>query len=212
MLAIFAGEIACELHVGGFGNRIGAQHGRALEAADRGDDGDRAVLALDHLRHHEADQPVIGDDVVVQNLAKLVIGNSGLRSVIGIRGGVADQRVDLAEHAVGFLDEMLQIILGRDVGGYRERDLLAGLVVDRLRHLVADLLLARRDHHFGAMLGHPFGDGAADAARGAGDDGDFSRHIKQGHVSLSQISIRRRTHRFSFLFRAKQRSRYQTTE
>jgi hypothetical protein len=37
------------------------------------------------------------------------------------------------------------------------------------------------------MLGHPFGDGAADAARGAGDDGDFSRHIKQGHVSLSQI-------------------------
>ena len=139
-------------------------------------------LALDHLRHHQRDQPVIGDDVVVENLAKLVVGNSGLRPVIGIRRGVADQRVDLAEHAVGFLDQMLQIVLGRDIGGHRERDLLAGLVVDRLGHLVADRLLARGDHHLGAVLGHPLGDGAADAARGAGDDGDFSRHIEQGHV------------------------------
>jgi hypothetical protein len=134
----------------------------------------------------------MGDDVVVQNLAGLFVGNSTLRPVIGMRCGVADQRVDLAEHAVGFLDQMLQIVLGRDIGGDRERDLLAGLVVDRLCHLIADCLLARGDHHFGTMLGHPLGDGAADAARGTGDDGDFSRHIKQGHVSLSQILIRRR--------------------
>jgi hypothetical protein len=44
------------------------------------------------------------------------------------------------------------------------------------------------------MLGHALGDGAADAARGAGDHGDFSGHIKQGHTLLSQI--RRRMRRF----------------
>jgi hypothetical protein len=37
------------------------------------------------------------------------------------------------------------------------------------------------------VLGHSLGDGTADAARGTGDDGDFSRHIKQGHAFLPNI-------------------------
>ena len=36
----------------------------------------------------------------------------------------------------------------------------------------------------------PLGDGEADAARRTGDDGDFSRHIEQAHVSLP-VLIRR---------------------
>ena len=67
------------------------------------------------------DQPVVGDDVVVEDLAELVVGNAGQRAVIGIGRGVADQHVDLAEGAVGFVDEMLQVFLGRDVGGDRDR-------------------------------------------------------------------------------------------
>jgi hypothetical protein len=39
------------------------------------------------------------------------------------------------------------------------------------------------------MLGHPLGDGTADAARGASDDGDFSGHIKQGHAFLPGIEF-----------------------
>ena len=108
MLAVFAGEIARELHVGGLRDRVGAEHRRALQAADRGDDGDRAVLALDHLRRDQRDQPVIGDDVVVENLAELVVGNARLRAVIGIGRGVANQRVDLSEDAVGFLDQIFK--------------------------------------------------------------------------------------------------------
>ena len=105
-----------------------------FEAADRGHDDDRAVLALDHLRHHHAGQPVVGDDVVVEDLAELVVGNAGERTVIGIRRGVADQHVDLAEGAVGLVDEVLQIFLAGDVGGDRDRRALAELVVDLLRH------------------------------------------------------------------------------
>ena len=82
VLAVFAGEVARELHVGGLRDRVGAEHGRALQAADRGDDDDRAVLALDHLRHHHAGQPVVGDDVVVEDLAELIVGNAAERTVI----------------------------------------------------------------------------------------------------------------------------------
>ena len=32
-----------------------------------------------------------------------------------------------------------------------------------------------------------FGNGAADAARGAGDDGDFPGHVEQAHVSLPDV-------------------------
>ena len=165
VLAVFAGEVARELHVGGLRDRVGAEHGRALQAADRGHDDDRAVLALDHLRHHHADQPVVGDDVVVEDLAELIVGNAGERTVIGIGRGVADQHVDLAEGAVGFVDQVLQIFLAGNVGGDRDRRALAELVVDLLGDLIADVLLARGDHDLGAVLGHPLRDGAADAAR-----------------------------------------------
>ena len=67
------------------------------------------------------DQPVVGDDVVVEDLAELVVGDAGQRPVIGIGRGVADQHVDLAEGAIGFVDQVLQIVLGRDVGRDRDR-------------------------------------------------------------------------------------------
>ena len=78
---------------------------------------------------------------------------------------IADQRVDLAEHAVGLFDQVLQIVLGRNVCRNRQRDLLAGFIVDSFRDLVASLLLARGDHDARAMFGHSFGNRTADAAR-----------------------------------------------
>jgi hypothetical protein len=44
--------------------------------------------------------------------------------------------------------------------------------------------------------------GAADAARGAGDDGDFSRQVQQGRARFCQTLLRRRMRRLSFQFRA----------
>jgi hypothetical protein len=87
------GEIARELHIRRLGDAISADDRAAFEAADGGDDDDRAVLAGDHLRRDQRDQPMIGDDVVVENLAELLVGDGVHRPVVRIGGGVADQHV-----------------------------------------------------------------------------------------------------------------------
>ena len=52
-----------------------------------------------------------GQDVVVENLAKLFVGNAGHRPVVGIGGGVADEDVDPPEEPVRLVDEALEILL-----------------------------------------------------------------------------------------------------
>src|SRR5947209_3373970 len=81
-------------------------------------------------------------------------------AAIRIGGGVAHQHLDLAQCAVGFGDEVLQIFLAGNVGGDCHRRALAEFLVDLLGDLIADVLLARGDHHLGAVLGHSLGDGA----------------------------------------------------
>jgi hypothetical protein len=53
--------------------------------------------------------------------------------------------------------------------------------IDDVGHLVAGVLLARRDDDLGAVLGHALGDGAADAARRAGDHGHLATQVEQGY-------------------------------
>jgi hypothetical protein len=55
----------------------------------------------------------------------------------------------------------------------------AGLL-DAFGHLVAGIGLATGDHDFCAELGEQLSGRAADAAAGAGDDGDFSGEIERG--------------------------------
>ena len=126
------GEIARELKVRRLGNAIGAEDRAAAQAADRGHDDDRAVLAGDHLRRHQVDQPVVGDDVVAQRLGELFVGDGVERSVMRIGRGVADQDVDLAEDAHCFLDQVLELFLRRDVGGDGDGAPLAVFGVDRV--------------------------------------------------------------------------------
>ncbi|MNT56691.1 hypothetical protein D3C72_1940120 [compost metagenome] len=122
---------------------------------------------------------MVGDDVVVQHLAELVVRHAAHGPVIGVGSGIADQHVDLAEHAVGLVDQALQVVLGRDIGGDRDRGAVAVAGVDGVHHFLAGLGLARRNHDFSALDGHLLGDGAADAARRAGDDGNLARQIEQ---------------------------------
>ena len=71
------GQVARELEVGRLGDVVGADDRAAAQAADRRDDDHRAFLALDHLRHAHVDQPVVADDVVVQDLAELLVADAG---------------------------------------------------------------------------------------------------------------------------------------
>jgi hypothetical protein len=45
--------------------------------------------------------------------------------------------------------------------------------------MLAGGFLARRDDYLGALLRHPHRDRTADAARGTGDDGDFTAQVEQ---------------------------------
>ena len=175
----FDRQIARQLQIGGFGDVVGAEDFRTFQPADRRDDDDRAVLALDHAWRGHVDQPVIGEHVVVENLAELGVRDAGHRAVVRIGSRIADQNVDPAEGARGLVDEMLKLLLGRDVGGDRLRRVALERAIDGGRGLGAGLGLARRDDDARAMPGEPLGDGAADAPRRSGDDGDAPGQVEQ---------------------------------
>src|SRR5277367_3622669 len=122
---------------------------------------------------------MIGEHVVVENLAELHVRYAGHRSIIRIGSRIADQNVDPAEGAYRLVDEMLKLLLGRDVGGDRLRRVALHRMIDGGGGLGAGLGLARRDDDARAMLGEPLGDGPPDAPRRAGDDRDAPGEIEQ---------------------------------
>src|SRR3546814_15783049 len=57
---------------------------------------------------------VVGDDIIVENLAELIVADPRRRAVIGIRRGVADERGDRAEGGDRLVHQMLEVVLGRE--------------------------------------------------------------------------------------------------
>ena len=121
VLAELDREIAGELHVGSLRDVVGADHRRAHQSADRRDDDDRSVLALDHARRDELHQPMVGDDVIVEDLAELLVGDAAERPVIRVRRGVADEDVDRPDRLLRRLDQLGEVRLRRDRRGDRHR-------------------------------------------------------------------------------------------
>ena len=113
----FAGEAAGEREVGGLGDAVGADHGRAAQAADRGDDDDRAFAALGHLRNCERAEPDVALDVRAHDLVEGLVLDVEQRAVIGVHRRVADQDVDLAVMLRRALDQRLDFVMARDVAG-----------------------------------------------------------------------------------------------
>src|SRR5205823_10314729 len=68
-------------------------------------------------------------------------------------------------------------IFAGDVGGDRGRRAGAEALVDLLGDGLADIGLARGDHHLGAVLGHALGNREPDAAGGSGDDRSEERRV-----------------------------------
>jgi hypothetical protein len=57
---------------------------------------------------------------------------------------------------------------------------VAAVLADAAGYLLAGVRLAAGDHDFGAEARHQLRRGSADAAAGAGDDGDFAGEIERG--------------------------------
>src|SRR3546814_20127504 len=77
---------------------------------------------------------------------------------------------------------MLEVVLGRDVGGDRDRGARAIFRIDPGGDRVAGVLFAARYHDLRAMLGHRPRDRPADAARRSGYQRDLALHVEQVHA------------------------------
>ena len=91
------------------------------------------------------------------------------------------------------IDEVLQIVLRRDIRGDSDRGAVAEPRIDLGRGGVAGVLLAARDHDLCALLGHRLGDRPADAARRSGDQRDLTAHVEKAHAP----AFRAKSHAFS---------------
>src|SRR3546814_10151574 len=93
---------------------IGADDRRPFQPADRADDDDRPLAAFEHLGRDHGDQPVVRQDIIVHDLAELVVADPEAGAIIGVRCGVADERGDLAEGGARFVHQILKIVqIGR---------------------------------------------------------------------------------------------------
>src|SRR3546814_19099970 len=82
------------------------------------------------------------DLIIVHDLAELVVADPEAGAVIRVRGGVADERGDLAEGRARFINQILQIVLRRDIRGDRNRGAVTELRVDFGGGRIARILLA----------------------------------------------------------------------
>ena len=163
-------------------DRVAADHVRGAEAAHRAHVHDRAALPVDEHRLAGEGREEVGalhvgvHDHVEGALVELVDGTVG-----GVRARVVHEDVDAAELRLGARDEGAQLLHAAHVGGHREG--AAAEVAHGRRRLLEGLGLARREHDVGPVLGEAEGDGAADAAARAGDDGDLAGEgeIGDGH-------------------------------
>ncbi len=150
----------------------------------RGDDDDDAVVALRHLRQHQVGEPVVGHDVVLQDLLECVVGQPRHRAEVGVGGGIADQNVDRGRSACASR--------ATRCSSWALSPMLAGTAVAspppaRIACATSSQAgcLRLEIDDLGAMGGQMLGDGAADAAAGAGDDGDLAVQPECVHCCLS---------------------------
>ena len=131
-----------------------------------------APAAGGHARQVGADQPRRGQHVDLEVAPPVVVAD--LEGGLGAEDAqVVDQHVD-----VGLARGELGGALGRrDVGDHAD-DLAAGLVAQVRDGAVHPRLGPPVDHHPGAGAGEIGGDGPADAARRAGDQGRPSGQVE----------------------------------
>ena len=96
-------------------------------------------------------------------LPDLVRGLEAVDAAGAVDAGVGEEHVDPAESVGGLRDECPDARGRGDVAGDRG-------AADLLGHRAGVVGVEVVDHDAGALGGHPDGEGAADAAAGAGDD------------------------------------------
>ena len=98
-----------------------------------------------------------------------------------LHAGVGDEHVDSGEPCGDLRDALVDLFFVGDVHGDAH-----GVGTQRFRRLLRALHVG--DGDAGALLEEPFGDGAAQPARRAGDDGDLAFQSHKGLLSTRDSS------------------------
>src|SRR3546814_16667417 len=80
---------------------------------------------------------MIGEHIIVEDLAKLLVGDACHWAIIGVGSSIADQEVDRSKPLLGLRNQRLQSCLVGNARSNRDRALLAIAGVDRLGHRIA---------------------------------------------------------------------------
>ena len=165
----FAGGGFCEGDEGGFAGRVVGLAGVADEAADGGDVDDATVAGFHHGADDGAGKEEGGAEVGVEDALPVFVAHAQEECVAG-DAGVVDENVDFLK----FLEDGF----GEGLGGFGVGDVAGegvGLSTGGAAGFDSGCEAFRRAGHEGqggAVLGEEFGNGEADSAAGAGDEGD----------------------------------------
>jgi hypothetical protein len=188
MPGAFDRKIARQLHVGRLGDAVGTEQRAAHEAAYRGDDDHRSVLALRHRRQRHVAQPQVAVQVGLDDLVERLVGSCRRRAEVRVGGRIAHDDVDPVPFRDAGIDKCLQLGLVPHVTGVGERRAAGG--GDLRRGCLAALGLATRDDDTRAVHRHLHRDRLADPAARAGNEGHLARQVEHAHsgvLSLRQI-------------------------
>ena len=148
------------------------------EPGDGGDIDDAPGALLDHRALDGLDEIEGALEIRIDDHVPILLGHAHGKAIAG-EAGVVDQDVDAGEIGEDLLDERLHGGVVGDVhgvglgqAGVLRVDLIGGALGIRLR--------AGNHGHARAFAGEAQGDGVADAAAGAGDDGDLIGESHKG--------------------------------
>ena len=172
-------EVPGQLHLGSLGDRIGAEDVGADQAADRGDEDDRAAP----LRTASTGTTILASQWLdntfdAKTLSKAGSGRSAIGPAHGLTAAFAIKTSTASERRDRAVDQSLQLVLVPDVA--RDGHRCAGVrTIDVLGCGVTRLGPATGHDHARAVLGEATGDSQTDASGRPGDDGDPAREVEE---------------------------------
>ena len=190
--AVFQCQVAHQADQRQLGGAVQTQCLGGFEGTDAGGEHHRAIAFFDHVRRHQTGQPQVGLHVHLHGFFVGVVGDFGNRPVMHVDAGVADQNVHRAGELVGFLHQRLQVLFAAGVGGHRVHTVRAHRFIDLGGGFVEGVLLARGDHHGGAVGGQRVRHRLAHALGGAGHQRHLAGQIEQcgiDHGSGSGLAV-----------------------
>ena len=111
-----------------------------------------------------------------------------------VHAHIGHQDVDGAEGRAGARHQVFQLVLVEHVAGDRYGCALAELEIEFFGGLLTGLRLAAGCGYPGPMLRHPRGDGLADTASGAGNQGRAALQVEQFVHARGRSGILRNQH------------------